>query len=284
MENKFFKPKSLAEALEILSREKATIIAGGTDIMVEIHESREVPQGIVDISSLEELKFIDFKDGYISIGALCTHGEIENNSLIKEHVPMLSKACSLVGSTTIRNRGTIGGNVVNSSTCADSVPPLLIYDAEVVFRSFEGSRAIKIKDFFLNGSKVDIRPNEIVTEFKIKVPEDCLKWDIVKVGRRKSLSISRLTLAIALREENGVLKELRICPGAMLPRHGRLWETEKAFTDKELSQAVMTAIGDSAANEAILQAGRRWSTEYKEPVLKGLIMRCLEEITDCCKG
>jgi len=102
------------------------------------------------------------------------------------------------------------------------------------------------------------------------------KWKLIKVGRRKSLSISRLTLAIALKETHGKIEDVRICPGAMLSKHARLYETENKFKGKKLNENI-EFIADSAVEEVIRLSGRRWSTEYKEPVLRGLIVRTLEE-------
>jgi len=278
MVNNFIKAKSLSEALKLMKEKESVIIAGGTDLIVELHQGKKIKERIIDISSLEELKDIREENGYVVIGAGCTHSEIEKSKIVKEKLPILAKGCSIVGSTTIRNRGTIGGNVVNSSTCADTVPPLLILDGKVKLQSFQGERVIDLKDFFYNKGKVNLRNDEIVIEFLVKPMESDYKWSLVKVGRRKSLSISRLTLAIAVKEKDGLIEDLRICPGAMLPRHGRLWKTEEGFKGKRFNENIIEEIGESASREAIALSGIRWSTEYKEPVLKGLTIRALEEL------
>lgn len=277
MENKFIKPRSLKEALKIIKNENCTIIAGCTDIAVKMHEGKRFDECIVDISSLKELKEIKKENGKIIIGAGCTHSEIEKNELILKELPILAKGCSLVGSTLIRNRGTIGGNVVNSSTCADSVPPLLVLNAEVNIVSEEVEKKIPIKDFFLEKEKVLLRKDELVKSFEAEALEG-YKWRLFKVGRRKSLAISRITLAAAVKVEAGEILDLRLCPGAMLPKHGRLNNTEEAFKNKPFNKETIQNIAEAGTCEAISLSGRRWSTEYKEPVLKGLIIRLLEEI------
>jgi len=278
MGNNFIKAKSLSEALKLMKEEESVVIAGGTDLIVELHQGKKIKERIVDISSIEELKDIREENGYVVIGAGCTHSEIEKSEIVKKKLPILAKGCSIVGSTTIRNRGTIGGNVVNSSTCADTVPPLLILDGRVKLQSLQGERVVALKDFFYNKGKVNLRNDEIVTEFYVKPMELDYKWSLAKVGRRKSLSISRLTLAIAVKEKDGIIEDLRICPGAMLPRHGRLWKTEEGFKGKHFNEKVIEEIGESASKEAVALSGVRWSTEYKEPVLKGLVIRALEEL------
>jgi len=278
MTNNFVKPKNLAEALKLLKEEESRIIAGGTDLVVEIHQGKKIKERLIDISSLEELKNIKEEREIITIGAGCTHSEVSKNNLVKEKLSILAEGCSIVGSTTIRNRGTIGGNVVNCSTCADTVPPLLILEGKVKVENAEGERIVDLKDFFYNKGKVNLRKDEMITEFQIKPLEEGYRWQLIKVGRRKSLAISRLTVAIAIKEKYGIIEDLRICPGAMLPKHGRLLKTESYFKGKPLDEKIIEEIGDSASKEAVALSGRRWSTEYKEPVLKGIIVRALEEL------
>lgn len=275
MDTMFVKPKGLVEVFDYLNKDQCTLIAGGTDLIVDKRKGKQYAEPFIDISNLEELSKIEELKNEITIGACCTHSEIEKNELIKKRLPMLRQACSLVGSTLIRNRGTIGGNIVNNAICADSIPPLLIYDAKVNIESINGVRNLALKDFFLTKG-LDLNSNELLKSIKIK-PLDGHRWKLIKVGRRKSLAISRLTLAIALKERNGIIEDIRICPGAMLPRHGRLWNTEGYFIGEKLDTKAIEAIAECSTAEAVSLSGRRWSTEYKESVLKGLIVKTLEE-------
>lgn len=275
MVGRFVKPSSLKEALDMLNKEKSLIISGGTDLLVKLRKSkRDIEEALIDISSLEELKEIKEKNSIITIGAACTHSDIEKNIIINKNLPILAKGCSVVGSTLIRNRGTIGGNIVNNSNCADSVPPLFILEGSIIVESIEGKRKLSLDEFFYDTNKIDLKKNEIVTAIEVKPLKGYL-WDLFKVGRRKSLAISRLTLAIAVKLNNGVIEDLRIIPGAMLPNYRRLKATEEKFAGKILKDNI-ELIADSATKEAIKMSGRRWSTEYKEPVLRGLIIRTLE--------
>jgi CO/xanthine dehydrogenase FAD-binding subunit len=271
----FAKPKDLKELLQLLSCESCSIIAGGTDVMVEVHNGKEFKECVVDISGIEDLKGISNSEKTITILAGTTHAEIEKNKIVNKYMPMLSKACSLVGSTLIRNRGTIGGNVANNASCADSIPPLLLFNAKVVLKSLQGDRNLSLDEFLGKNCSVDLKSEEILYSIVAEKLEG-YKWELVKVGRRKSLAISRITLAIALKEKDGVIEDLRLCPGAMLPKHTRLYNTENMFKGKKLSIGTIEAIANNAAEEAIEMSGRRWSAEYKEPVLKGLIVRTLE--------
>jgi carbon-monoxide dehydrogenase medium subunit/xanthine dehydrogenase FAD-binding subunit len=278
MEIMLVKPKGLKEVVEYLDRERGTLIAGGTDLIVEKRQGKQFTGPFIDISTLEELRKIEYLENKCNIGACCTHSDIEKSELIENRLPMLKEACSSVGSTLIRNRGTIGGNIVNNAICADSVPPLLIYDAKVNLQSVDNERSIALKDFFLTKG-LDLRKNELLKSIEVE-PLKRYRWKLIKVGRRKSLAISRLTLALALKESNGIIEDIRICPGAMLPRHGRLWNTEHKFKGERFDQKAIEAIAECSTAEAVSLSARRWSAEYKEAVLKGLIIKTLEEWRD----
>lgn len=279
MENNFKKPENLDDALKYLNSCNPTIIAGGTDLIIDFRNRKRTPANLMDISSIEELKNIRKVENIIEIGAGCTHSFIEKNEMIKSYLPMLAKGCSIIGSTLVRNRGTIGGNIVNNSNCADSIPPLLIMDTKIVLQSEGKIRTLNLSDFFMDKGKLDIEQNEVVTKLLIE-PMEGYKWSLEKVGRRKSLAISRITLAIAIKQESSKLEDIRICIGAVLPKHQRLINVEDAFKGKEISVDLFNDIAEKSAEEVNRLAGIRWSSEYKIPVLKGLIMRTLEQLSE----
>lgn len=281
---KFIKCHDIHEISRVLNEKSCSIIAGGTDFVVSLRAGAKFNETFVDVSSVEELKeikFIESKNAIgtkIFVGACVTHGEIEKSKIINENCGILSSACSHIGSTLIRNRGTIGGNVANNAACADSIPPLLLLDCHVLIKSVEGERIVPLEEFILENEKINLKSNEFIMGFYINSFIHG-KWRFNKVGRRKSLAVSRLTLGVCLNCEEGKISDLRIAVGAMLPKHGRLVNTENAFIGKNLKDSI-ELIGESARKEAIDLSGIRWSTEYKEPVLKGLIIRSLEEMRD----
>jgi carbon-monoxide dehydrogenase medium subunit/xanthine dehydrogenase FAD-binding subunit len=271
----FVKAKNLLEALENLNSGRGTVLAGGTDIMVELHERNLSVENIIDISNLTELRGINIDQEKVIILSGSTHGDIEKDEIIKNKLPILADACRSVGSTLIRNRGTIGGNIVNNASCADSIPPLLLLDSTVTLKSLNNEREVCLQDFLDRCGKVNLNREEILYSINVK-PLNSYRYKFIKVGRRKSLAISRLTLAIALKDNNGVIEDLRICPGAMLGKPTRLYETEKKFKGEVLKKSI-NSIAEEALKEVIALSGKRWSSEYKEPVLRGLIIRTLEE-------
>ena len=127
----FVRPKTVEEALAFLKKEgeSTRVLAGGTDLLVELRslcpEEENLPRYVMDITALEELRGIEESDGNLSIGPLTTHGEIASSEPVKQHAPLLARACSTVGATQLRAVGTIGGNIINASPAADSVPALV---------------------------------------------------------------------------------------------------------------------------------------------------------------
>jgi CO/xanthine dehydrogenase FAD-binding subunit len=275
LKTNFVKAKNLLEALENLNSGRGTVLAGGTDVMVELHERNLSVENIIDISNLTELRGINIDQEKVIILSGSTHGEIEKDEVIKNRLPILAEACRSVGSTLIRNRGTIGGNIVNNASCADSIPTLLLLDSTVTLKSLYNEREVCLQDFLDSCGKVNINREELLYSINVK-PLNSYRYKFIKVGRRKSLAISRLTLAIALKDNNGVIEDLRICPGAMLGKPTRLYETEKKFKGEALRKCI-NSIAEEAVKEVITLSGKRWSSEYKEPVLRGLIIRTLEE-------
>jgi CO/xanthine dehydrogenase FAD-binding subunit len=277
MGNRFVKARNLNEALEYVSCSDTKVIAGGTDVIIDLRKNNYLDKKFIDISSVEELKNIGISNGVISIGACCTHSEIEKSEIVNKYIPILSKGCSFIGSTLVRNRGTVGGNIVNNSNCADSVQPLLILDAKLVIQSINEKRIVALKDFFEDKGRLDIKNGEILTSIVVE-PLDGYRWDIVKVSRRKSLAVSRLTLASAVKIENGIFKDLRLCCGAVLPKHQRLTKIENRFKDTEVSEETLQHIGEMVSFEVLSITGKRWSSEYKIPVLKELVVRTLSSL------
>jgi carbon-monoxide dehydrogenase medium subunit/xanthine dehydrogenase FAD-binding subunit len=271
----------LLEACKFLSEfeGEGRIIAGGTDLLIEMRKhSAQVPKGIIDISRLSELKGIEADDASICVKPLTTHTEILESSIIQRDAPLLRQAIATIGSPQIRNRGTIGGNVMNAAACADTVPPLMALGAVLKLRSVNGDRIIPIPEFFTQPYHTLALPNEILMEIRFpKLPAGA-KSAFIKLGRRNALSISRLSVAAILRKESNdaMIGEARIVPGAAFPTWQRVTEAERLLVGQKPSQELFAEAGRKVSEVLISFTGRRWSTEYKEPVIAVLVRRALE--------
>lgn len=259
------------------SNREHTILAGGTDVLVE---TRQKPMAesdrVLDISRLNELNTIKEQDSEIVLGTLVTHQQLATNLLVLKFAPLLADACKQVGSLQIRNRGTIGGNICNASPCADTVPSLTVLNARVEILSAAGIRVVSIEDFFDKPYYPRLQPNEIVTRIRFKKLNVSQKSAFFKLGRRNALAISRINMAVVLQfSSEGIIREARIAPGSVFPTWKRVVEAESFLTGKQATRENFETAGKIIADKMIEISGRRWSTAYKEPVVAAIVRRTL---------
>lgn len=276
----YIAPRSLEEACELLARygPDAHILAGGTDLLIEWRRPKTKGPGvIVDLSAVQELKGIGASGTVINIKPLTTHKDLMKSILLRSQAPLLAVAASVIGSPQIRNRGTIGGNIMNAATCADTVPPLVALLATVTLLSKTGSRQMSITDLFVKPYHTKAEPDEALTAIEFPKLPTGARSAFIKLGRRNALSISRLSVAAVLvMDEEKRISEARIAPGAALPTWQRVREAEELLLGKKPSHALFAEAGKVVADVMIAHSGRRWSTEYKEPVIAVLVRRALE--------
>jgi CO/xanthine dehydrogenase FAD-binding subunit len=272
-------PKTVFEAVSVLNEYKleGRVLAGGTDVLIELRRmNAKIPKVIVNITDINELKGIIESNGSIILKPLVTHTQIQKSNLIKTDAALLSSAASVIGAPQIRNRGTVGGNIMNAATCADTVPPLVALGAELTLQSSDGIRSIPMSEFFLKPYKTKANPNEVLVEIKFTKLPDNATSSFIKLGRRNALSISRLSVAAILyRDDRGIITEARIVPGAALPTWMRVSGAEKMLIGEKPSEKLFEAAGKKVSEVMISYTGRRWSTEYKEPVIAVLVKRAL---------
>lgn len=278
----YYRPKTLEQLKNYLKefQDSLRILAGGTDIipgfMQESHRFTSITH-LIDINFIGELKAITLADGFISIGSTVTFSEIVKNDLINKFFPLLAKAAQTVGSLQIRNKATVVGNFVNNAPCADSIPPLLVYDASIRIVSPKNEKFIPLNEFLLNPYETQLKKNECVTEIRIPIPVKNYIGDFYKLGRRSAISISRITLAFLLLEENKIIKELRIASGAITPIGKRFFELENLFIGKEVNSETFMEIAEKLGEQILKTTGLRWSTSYKLPVIQQMIYQLLEK-------
>ncbi|MBF8294859.1 MAG: hypothetical protein HW389_1404 [Bacteroidetes bacterium] len=277
----YYSPQSVAEACALLAQlgSGAKILAGGTDVLVELRKSADdVASSIIDITGISSLKGIEESSNTIVIKPLTTHTEILRSALVGTYAPLLKTAVAGIGSPQIRNRGTIGGNIMNAAACADTVPPLIALGARIRLQSSTGDRTVALSEFFTKPYITVAQRGELLVEIRFpKLPSDA-RSSFMKLGRRNALSISRLSVAAILtRDQSGVLTDARIVPGASLPTWHRVSEAENLLIGHKPTRELFVEAGKKVSDIMISFTGRRWSTEYKEPVIAVLVRRALEE-------
>lgn len=278
----YIRPSKIEEVCHLLADESrmARVVAGGTDLMVQLHEKDKRWSGLelmVDLTGLEEeLRFIKDEENTLIIGALATHTDIERSEVIQNFLPCLAAACATVGSPQIRNRGTLGGSICNASPASDPLPALILADAKVQLTGVNGSRMVDLVDLYADKGTLNLLPGEILHSFHIPKLKYGTKTSFVKLGRRKALAISRLNVAVALcLDHNDSIQEARIAPGCIFKVPTRVESAEALLLGKQPTLELFEMVGEEVGNEMIRRTGVRWSTAYKQPTVQAVVCDAL---------
>ncbi|MBN1841484.1 MAG: FAD binding domain-containing protein, partial [Deltaproteobacteria bacterium] len=208
----YVKPDTLDEALVFLWEHgtETKIIAGGTDIMVDLRAGKLNVKYLMDISCIEEIAGIEAGNNALSIGSGVTLSEIHDSQIVGRYAPALQKASFKFASKQIRNIATIGGNIGNASPSADTVPPMIVHETVAILRHINGERRVSIEDLFVGPYRSAVRPEEIIVSFLLKTGEN-LYADFQKIARRKALAIARMNMALlAGKDGEGKINFIRI--------------------------------------------------------------------------
>ena len=276
--------KDIGEVLDILAgeKEKAAPIAGGTDIIPGFHQEANRFAGLrtlIDINQIPDLKKIRITNSGASIGAAVTFADILGHQKLATHYPLLAKAASTIGSVQIRNRATIAGNFVNNAPCADSVPPLLVYDARIRIRSRNKERELSLSEFLLKPYRTQLQPDELVTEILLPVAPRGYRGDFYKLGRRRGVAISRITLSVLLQIRSDRVNDMRLASGAVTPIGKRFYDLESASAGKKISPESLKTISIEFGKAILQETGWRWSSPYKLPVTQQMVYQILQKLT-----
>lgn len=271
----YFTPETLDNALQLLQEYngRSQIIAGGTDLVLELEAKKtNVIDVLVDVSKVPELCEITRDGDTISIGAAITFSEIQRSELLADHAKLLVDAMPQIAGTQIRNVATIGGNVVNGSPAADTVPMLLVLDAFVSTKSLErGERKIPITEFLVDYRKVDLLPGEIVTGFHFQIPELDARFCFRKVQLRRSMAIAVLNLAILLNIKDNKILNVKIAMGAVAPTAVRIPSVENALENLPANEIPNSKIFSSVADDISPISDYRASYQYRLNVAQNLL-------------
>lgn len=229
-------PSSLNEALRLLQAHagNARIVAGGTDVLVELSRGIRPTETLIDLSALSKLRYVREEDGRISIGGLATHNDVISSALVVAEAFPLAQASWEVGAPQLRTRATIAGNLVTASPANDTITPLMALDAEVVLASLDGERIVPLSEFYLGFRKTALRSGELIREIRIPIVAS-RRGLFIKLGLRRAQAISVIDLAIVLTFDGEVVRDARIALGSLAPTIIRAHDAEQALTGQTLS-------------------------------------------------
>lgn len=283
----YFQPKTVAEAVGYLSQSPQTtkILAGGTDLIIQLREGTIKPDYILDLGYVPELQGIKEVSGCLVIGSMTTFNTIEDNPLVCKYLPWLAQASGIVGSPQIRNTGTIGGNLVNAAPAADTVPVLLAMEATAVLTSSHGDREVAIADLLVGINEINIANDEILAYLVIPIPDQSTFGSFVKIGRRKALAIARINLGLVLSfADNGEIGKAALALGAVGTTAYRVKEVEDFLLGKYPSAEVFAAAGEIISQVVAAKLGSRPTVSYKRTIAKACLNRALAQIGTECGG
>ncbi len=275
----YYEPGDMPEACKIMSdlHGNAKIIAGGTDILVNMKKGLLSPGCLVSIAKISELSEIGPVNGSISIGAHLIVAKLAEFEIIRKKLPSLAKASGVLGSPLIRNRATIGGNIVTARPAADLPPPLLAMGAKVKLESTKGVREVALDDFFLGPGATIMSPDEILSMIVVDELPPFTGSDYIKLGHRKSLEIAIVAVAsrITLNGPDGEIKDARIILSSVAPTAIHAVSAEKILIGEKPTDALLEKAARLAGKDCSPITDIRGGAEYRCAMVEILTKRTL---------
>jgi carbon-monoxide dehydrogenase medium subunit len=273
----YLAPKTLREALEILAihPETTKIIAGGTDLLPRMRCGEMQPLLLLDLHKLG-LDKIEANSGWLHIGATTTHTAILESGLLASRYPALVQAAGMIAGPPIRNRGTLGGNLVNASPAADLAGPLLVYDACVVLASASVERVIPLVDFFTGPGQTVMKPGEVLTEVHLPETREVISSNFTKLGKRNAMAVAVASVTVRLTlNEAGMISSARIALGSVAPRPMRSIGAEAVLVGNRPGVELISAAAQVASMESSPITDIRASADYRRKMVAVLARRAL---------
>jgi carbon-monoxide dehydrogenase medium subunit len=282
MWQRYFTPTSVETALQILAqyREQSRIIAGGTDILIELERKIRTPHVLIDITRIPGLDKITHRDGYIHLGPLVTHNQVAGSALCVERAYPLARACWEVGAPQIRNRATVAGNLITASPANDTITPLWALGASVTLRSVHGERTLSFPEFFRGVRKTAMEPDEILTDIGFPVMKPTERGTFIKLALRRAQAISVVNVAAVLDLNRGRVANARITLGSVAPTIVRATHAEEHLKGKLLKEDVIAEAGESAISDARPIDDIRGTAEYRREMVRITTRRALTQLRD----
>jgi len=280
---KYLRPRHLSEALALLEehRGEARIIAGGTDLLIQIRKKEAGPRVLVDITRIPDLDRIKFEEGFIKIGALVTHHQVAVSPLIREKAGALSQGASRVGSPQIRNLGTVGGNIVSGQPGADATIPLLALNAKIRVLSRKGERMIPLTDLFRGPGKTAVdSASEIVTEVLFPALKEGETSLSLRLAKRKALALPILAASFVLSADLAKKRfhYVNIALGPVAPVPFRARKAEQSLAAAPIREEVIKEAARKAALESNPRTNPlRGSGAYRKDMVAALVERGIRQ-------
>ena len=266
-----YEPKTIEEACRIKKADGAQVVAGGTDIYVAMHNGSHKPKALIDLKGIDELKEIREEDDHWFIGALTPHRYFEESDYFWKNFTALSEGCSQVGSVQIRQRGTIGGNICNAVPSADSVAPMLLFDAECVIASEIDERIVPLKEFFLGPKRTVLGSDEILKGIRLYKQAGNTGSRYIKYTRRKAMDLALCGVSVLVTiDSKQTITKARAALTTAAPTAVRINGAEEYLTGKTFDTADPEEFAKLCVEGANPRSSWRSSAEFRQNVIAAL--------------
>src|SRR5262245_6406306 len=276
----YLQPPSLEEALALLHQHagECRIVAGGTDLIVELERGIRPTGTVIDISRVRELKYLRVAEGRIALGALTTHNDVLASPECLAGALPLAQACIEVGAPQIRNRGTVAGNLITASPANDTITPLIALDADVTLQSKRGSRIVALSEFYTGVRRTVMAPDELLTDIAFAPLDGDERGMFLKLGLRRAQAISVVNAAVIARLDSSappVVTSARIALGSVAPTIVRAPAAEEHLVGRRLDAETIAEAAARAAGVARPIDDLRGPASYRTGMVGSLIVRAL---------
>lgn len=274
----FLRAETLDDLCRLLAETGGRVIAGGTDVLVQMQHDRFPASCLVDATRIAALRFVEADGPRVHIGALTTYADVLTSSLLREAAPALIQAAEKVGAPQTRARGTLGGNIANASPAGDTLPPLLALDAQVRLVRQGGDRTLSLRDVLIGPGKTCLAPGEVIHSVSFERPPEPWGMVYLKLGNRNGMSIAVASVAVLLAlNPDGTIAQARIALGSVAPTAVRSPQVETTLTGQmptpQLFQDAARAVqGDIAPISDV-----RAAAEYRRLAAQRLVARALDQ-------
>jgi CO/xanthine dehydrogenase FAD-binding subunit len=279
-EYKLVSPGSLHAVLSLMAGEPAQWlpIAGGTDVMVLYSAGKLPNRKLVNIWNIPELRQIEVFPNRIRIGAACTYTALRRHEIVLREFPLLATAASWTGGIANQNRGTLGGNIANASPAADSLPALLVYDAELTLISVRGEHRVAYQNFHTGYKQTALAADELIRDISLPRRFSGYVSHARKVGARNAQAISKVCLAALCQCAKGTVRDVRLALGSVAPIPLRLNETERVLNGNKIEETLIDEARKSVVKEIRPIDDIRSTARYRSAVAGNLVAEFLEKL------
>lgn len=273
---------TVEEAVKLrLEHPKAQIIAGGSDVLIQMREGKRAGKELISIYMIDEMRGVSIdEEGAIRIGSLTSFSHITKDPVIQKYINVLGEAVDMVGGPQIRNIATIGGNTCNGVTSADSASTLFAWDAVIELTGPEGIRRIPIGDFYIKAGTVDIREGEIQTAIIIpKKSYEGYKGHYIKYANRNAMDIATTgcSVNVKLSDDKKTLEDVRIAYGVAGPIPMRAPSAERLAKGQTFSKELAEAFGKEVLEDINPRDSWRAAKDFRRHIAVEMASRCIIE-------